>query len=193
MAKLSDFMISRVRVKLLKLLLEQPGQMYYVRELTRLSSEEINAVRRELGRLKDKGIAKSEHRGNRLYYQASPDYLFYPELLRLVVKSSGLGQAIIKNKSKLGFVKYAFISTGFIKGREKSPDQVDLMIVGKVILPQLNILIQGHETKTKRELNYSIMAEEEFNYRKSRRDPFVISVIAQSKIMLIGDEERLLG
>lgn len=193
MAKLSDFMISRVRVKLLKALLEQPGQMYYVRELTRLVREEINAVRRELGRLQSKGIVKSEHRGNRLYYRTSPDYLFYPELLSLVTKSSGLGQAIIKNKSKLGFVKFSFLSTGFVKGREKNPDQIDLMLIGKVILPQLNILIQEYETRTKKELNYSIMTEEEFNYRKSRRDPFIISVIAQSKIMLIGEEDRLLG
>lgn len=193
MANLSDFMISRVRVKLLKILLDQPGEMYYVRELTRLAREEINAVRRELGRLQSKGIVKSEHRGNRLYYQISSDYLFYPELLSLVAKSSGLGQNIIKNKAKLGFVKYAFMSAGFVKGREKNPDQIDLMIIGKVILPQLNILVQEYETKHKKELNYSIMTEDEFNYRKSRRDPFIISVITQSKIMLLGDENRLLG
>ena len=76
MAKLSDFIISRVRVKLLTIFLSKPGEMYYVRELTRLAKEEINAIRRELKRMQDVGMLKSEKRGNRLYYTYKNSYLF---------------------------------------------------------------------------------------------------------------------
>ena len=35
------------------------------------------------------------------------------------------------------------------------------------------------------------MTEEEFSFRKQRRDPFVLSVLAGSRLMVIGDEEEL--
>ena len=42
---------SRTRVKLLRLFLLNPEDKYYVREITRLVSEQINSVRRELSNL----------------------------------------------------------------------------------------------------------------------------------------------
>lgn len=96
MAKLTDFMVSRVRVKMIQTFLSHPGEMFYVRQLTRETKEEINAVRRELQRMEKSGMLKSEHRGNRLYYFFKPSYLFYQELLSLVAKTTGLGKAIIK-------------------------------------------------------------------------------------------------
>ncbi len=191
MAKLTDFMISKVRVKLLQLLLETPGEMFYVRELTRRSSEEINAVRRELSRLQSIGMVKSERRGNRLYYQYNQSYNFFPELLSLVVKTTGIGRQIIKNKSRLGFIKYAFISTRFVRGSKRDKDHVDLIFIGQVIMPQIKLLISSFEAKSKKEINYSIMTEDEFKFRKSRRDPFILSILFQPRIMLIGDELKL--
>lgn len=46
MASLQDFIISKVRIKLLEVFLKNPAEMYYIRELTRKIGEEINAVRR---------------------------------------------------------------------------------------------------------------------------------------------------
>jgi hypothetical protein len=36
------------------------------------------------------------------------------------------------------------------------------------------------------------MSEEEFGFRKKKRDPFVLSILSESRIMLIGDEESML-
>lgn len=194
MAKLSDFMVSRVRVKLFKLFLSRPQDMFYVRELTRLTGEEINAIRRELSHMEEAGIVKQEHRGNRLYYIFRTSYAFYPELLALVAKTTSIGKDIIDNKAKLGKVKFAMLNGRFTRGLPKAtPDQVDLLVVGQVILPQLAILVRTFEAQTKREVNYTVMTEEELAYRKSRRDPFILSVLYSSRIMLIGDEEELLN
>lgn len=193
MAKLADFIISRVRVKLLQVFLSEPKEMFYVRQLTRAVGEEINAVRRELQRMQDVGMIKSEKRGNRLYYQFNPSYLFYPELLDMTAKTTGLGRQIIKFKGKLGFVKYAFMSTRLIKGSPRNPDEVDLMLVGDVIMPQLAQIVKTFELQKNIEVNYSVMTEEEFNYRKNRRDPFILTVLYSPRVMLIGDEDRLLS
>lgn len=193
MAKLSDFIISRVRVKLLTIFLGKPGEMYYVRELTRLAGEEINAIRRELKRMQDVGMLKSEKRGNRLYYSYKTSYLFYPELLSLVAKSSPVGQQLIKNKSKLGFIKYAFLSQKLIRGLDRDAEHIDLLIIGKVIMPQLSLIVKKLEKILDTEINYSSMTEEEYKYRKSRKDPFITSILLQPRIMIIGNETKLLA
>ncbi|MBU1200531.1 hypothetical protein KJ953_03270 [Patescibacteria group bacterium] len=193
MAQLSDFIISRVRVKLLSIFLSKPNGMYYVRELTRMAKEEINAIRRELKRMQDVGMLKSEKRGNRLYYTYQTSYPFYPELLNLVIKSSPVGQQLIKNKSKLGFIKYAFLSQKLIRGIDRDAEHIDLLIIGKVIMPQLSLIVKKLEKILGSEINYSSMTEEEYKYRKSRKDPFITSVLLQPRTMIIGDETKLLA
>ncbi len=193
MAKLSDLIISKVRVKLLKHFLTQSKEMFYVRQLTRLTKEEINAVRRELDHLQKAGLLKSEKRGNRLYYSVRNTYSLYPELTNLVIKSTGFGRLIIKNRSKLGFVKFAFVSQKFSRGLERGPEDVDLMIVGKVIMPQVSLVVKQIEKLMNTEVNYSCMTEEEFTYRKSHQDPFMMKVLLQPRVTLIGDEIQLLS
>ncbi len=188
MAKLTDFMVSRVRAKLIKIFLSHPQEMYYVRELTRASKEEINAVRRELARMDEKGMVKSEKRGNRLYYQFRETYPFFPELLAIVAKTTALGKAIIANKAKLGFIKYAFLSSSFVRGLKKSASDVDLVIVGKVIMPQISLIVKDYEEDTGIEVNYSCMTEEEFSYRLSRKDPFITVILSKARIMILGDD-----
>jgi len=192
-AKLSDLIISKVRVKLLKLFLSQTKEMFYVREITRLTKEEINAVRRELDHLQKAGLLSSEKRGNRLYYSVKTTFPLYPELTNLVIKSTGFGRLIIKNRSKLGFVKFAFVSQKLSRGLKRDPDEVDLMIIGKVIMPQIALTVKQIEKMLSTELNYSCMTEEEFNYRKSHKDPFIVKVLLQPRITLIGDEIQLLS
>ena len=193
MASLKDLFISKVRVKLIKVFLGNPQEIFYVRELVRLTGEEINAVRRELMRMEEKGIAAKEGRGNRIYYHIRREYLFYNELVRLAAKTTGLGQAIIKNKNKLGKISFAFISGRLVRRRPHREDDVDLLIVGDVILPQLSAVVGRFESEMKREINYSAMNKDEFEFRKKRRDPFILKILAQSRVMLIGDEEEMTG
>jgi hypothetical protein len=37
------------------------------------------------------------------------------------------------------------------------------------------------------------MTEEEFDFRKKKRDPFIISILSGSRVMLLGDEEAMLS
>ena len=65
--------------------------------------------------------------------------------------------------------------------------------VGTVVIPELSILIRDEEARRKQEINYTVMTEEEFSFRKKRVDPFITSIIYGSRVMLIGDEEHLLS
>lgn len=189
---LEDLIISRVRVKMLSLFLSHPGTIFHVRDIVRKIGEEINAVRRELAHMEKAGMVTKEARANRLFYTFRKDYPIYFELIELIGKTSGLGWDILKHKAKLGKIKFAMLSGRYLRGMSKrGPSDVDFLVVGNIVLPELSQIVKLEETKRGRELNYTVMTEEEFVFRKRRRDPFAIGILTGSRVMIIGDEEEL--
>lgn len=189
----SDLITSKTRTKILSLFLDAPSEMYHVREVVRRVSEEINAVRRELIYLEKKGILKREPRVNRVYYYLDRSYPFYFDLLHIHTKNVGIGSDIIKNRVKLGKIKFAMLSGKFARGNRENPENVDLLVVGTVVVPELSVIVRNEEARRKYEINYTVMTEEEFLFRKKRRDPFITAIINGSRVMLIGDEESLIA
>lgn len=189
----SDLITSKTRIKLLNVFLAAPTEMYHVRECVRRTKEEINAVRRELLLLEKKGIFKKEPRANRVYYSLSKDYPFYFDLLKISSKTMGLGQDILENRVKLGKVKFAMFSGKFVRHIKENPEDVDLIVVGTVVLPELAILVRNEEARLGTEINYTAMTEEEFKFRKQRNDPFLVNILYGSRVMVIGDEEAMLA
>lgn len=190
---LQDLITSKTRVKLLTLFLSAPSEMYHVRELVRRTEEEINAVRRELILLEKRGILTREPRANRVYYYFNKTYPFFPDLIRIYAKISGLGGNILKNRIKLGKIKYAMLAGHYSMGGKRTPEEIDLLVVGTVVLPELSLIVKAEEARRGEEVNYTVMTEEEFTFRKKRRDPFITSIINGSRIMLIGDEIAMLS
>lgn len=191
---LEDIIISRVRVKILTLFLSHPGTIFHVRDIVRRVDEEINAVRRELAHMEASGMVHKEQRANRLFYSFRKDYALYNELLDLVGKTSGFGADVLKHKAKLGKLKFVMVSGRYLRGiAKKSQTDVDVLVVGSVVLPELSQMIKAEEARRGREINYTVMTEEEFSFRKSRRDPFVLAVIGGSRVMVVGDEEDLVS
>lgn len=189
----SDLITGKTRTKLLSFFLENPNEMYHVREVVRRVGEEINAVRRELIYLEKKGIFKKEPRANRVYYYLDKNYPFYFDLLRVGSKTKGLGADIIENRVKLGKIKYAMLSGKFARKIRENPEDVDLLVVGTVVVPELSAIVAAEEAIRGHEINYTVMTEEEFLFRKRRRDPFLTSIIYSSRVMLLGDEENLVA
>ncbi len=188
---LKDLITSKVRIKLLDLFFAKPHEIYHVRELVRQTREEINAIRRELTHLESSGLVKKEPRGNRIYYWVNKNYPLFVELLTIVAKETGLGEEIIKNKNRIGKILFCLFSRKFVEYRERKEDEVDILVVGNIVLAELAVLIKAEEERRNKEINYTVMTEEEFNFRKKRRDPFLLSILESGKVMIIGDEENL--
>jgi len=193
MASLQDFIISKVRIKLLEVFLKDPEEMFYIRELTRKIGEEINAVRRELIHMQSVGMVKDEKRGNRIYYTFNKNYLFHKELMSMIGKTTGLGLALTKAAPKLGKLKFVMVSGRFIRHMPRAKDTVDLLLVGELIMPQLTEVLKEQESVLSREINYTVMTEAELIYRKSHNDPFIGRILEASRVMIIGDEEELVA
>ncbi len=194
MANLSDIITSKVRIKILELFFSNLKELYHVRGIVREIGEEINAVRRELTKLEADGILRKEPRGNRIYYSVRSEHPLFGDLVSMVSKTTGLGKSIIDNKNKIGKISVVMFSGKFVRIKNKKHDEdVDILVVGDVVLPELASIIRVEESKRNREINYTVMSREEFDFRKKRRDPFLLGILSESRIMVIGDEEDLVA
>ncbi len=98
---------------------------------------------------------------------------------------------IIKNSGKLGKIKFAVLLLKFIKKQKGQEGEIFLLLVGTIVLPEISSLIAEEEKEPGSEMNYTVMTEEEFAYRKKSNDPFIWTFLKQPKLMILGDEGGL--
>ncbi|OGK10737.1 hypothetical protein A2767_07025 [Candidatus Roizmanbacteria bacterium RIFCSPHIGHO2_01_FULL_35_10] len=183
---------SKARRKILALFFQSPNDSHYLRKIVRDIGEEVNAVKRELDILSGAKLLHKEKRLNKIFYSLNKSYLLYDEFLRIFAKSSFLAEMIYKNLSKIGKVKFIVISTKFVKQVQIKEDEIYLLIVGIIVVPEVAAIVGEAEKQFGREVNYTVMAEEEFAFRKKNNDPFIWRFLKQPKVMLVGTEDDLL-
>ncbi len=183
---------SKTRRKILELFYHHPTEIYYLRKIVRDLNEEVNAVKRELDILSEEKLLLKEKRLNKIYYSLNKHYIFYEEFLRIFVKTNFLSTSIYKNLSKIGKIKFIALSTKFAKNLPIKNDEIYLLIVGIAVIPEVEIIISNAEKEFEKPINYTVMTEEEFIFRKKNNDPFIWRFLKQPKIMLVGNEDELL-
>lgn len=188
---------SKTRVKLLQLFYSNPNRSFYVREITRKIDEQINSVRRELSNLLSIGIIVSDTTNNRLYYEVNQKFEYFEPLTTI------FGQGGEKTLSpanapaadgdqndikSIGNVEIAVLTGQFT--RDDTPG-VDVFLVGDINQASLGKFMTDLETKEGKELRYTQMSLNDFQYRKQIKDRFVSNIMAAKKQVLI-DKHNLL-
>lgn len=183
---------SKTRRKILELFFHNPNQVYYLRKIVREINEEVNAVKRELDILAEEKLLLKEKRLNKIYFTLNKNYVFYEEFLRIFAKTHYLSKLIYENLPKIGKIKYIVLSVKFIKNIEIRNDEIYLLFVGVIVIPEVELIIAEAEKKFGRSINYTVMTEEELKFRKKNNDPFIWRFLKESKVMLIGNEDELM-
>ncbi|MEN9327279.1 MAG: hypothetical protein RI947_87 [Candidatus Parcubacteria bacterium] len=189
---LSSIIPSKARRKILELFFHHPAESYYLRKIVRDVDEEVNAVKRELDILSEAKLLHKERRLNKIFYTLNKNYIYYDEFLRIFTKSTKLADTVSKNISKLGKVKFAVVSTKFSKQTPIKEDEIYFLLVGTIVVPEIVNIVAEAEKDFGREINYTVMTEDEFAFRKKNNDPFIWRFLKQPKIMLVGNEDELL-
>lgn len=193
---------SKTRVKLLQLFYGNPNRSFYVREITRKVEEQINSVRRELANLLSIGIISSESNNNRLYYEVNQDYEHYqalgmifgglkapargkkqPEKISEMVEPSP-EHPMAKTMNTLGKVHLALLTGQFTRDELSG---IDVLVVGDVNQTQMARFIAELEKEENKELRYTIMPVENYNYRLEINDRFINNVLAAKKQVIINE------
>ncbi len=188
---LRTIITSKTRRKILELFFHNPAEQHYLRDIVRLIGEEVNAVKRELDILSEGKVLHREKRQNKVFYNLNKSYIFYDDFLRLFTKSSKLANGLYEKITKIGKVKFAVVSTKFSKKITIPEDEIYLLLVGIIVIPEVVAAMSEAEQAFGREINYTVMTEDEFAFRKKNNDPFIWKFLKQPKIMLIGQEEDL--
>ncbi len=189
---LKQIIPSKTRIKILELFYHHSSQTYYLRQVVRAINEEVNAVKRELDILEDTRVLLKERRLNKVFYTLNKHYILYEEFLKIFSKSVALSRNIMNNIPKLGKVKYAALSTKFTRGIAIRDDEIYLMLVGTVVVPEIAAIVAEAEKEFGRDINYTVMTEDEFTFRKRNNDPFIWKFLRSPKVMLAGSEEDFL-
>lgn len=187
---------SKTRVKLLHLFLNNPGNAFYVREITRLIDEQINSVRRELANMLAVGIITSDSADNKLYYEVNQRYDYYVpfraifadehiEAASTKVKAEGRWHDLVR---EMPGVRVAVLAGVLVKG---SASSVDLLLVGDVMPAKLKAAVGQIEKIEGRELNYSVLSYDEFYYRLSVRDKFITEILNGKRAVLVDTDNVL--
>lgn len=158
----------------------------YVREIARITNENLNAVRRELANLEEIDLLKSERRGNSKYYVVNQKMPLYNELASIILKTEGVAKVLQDSLSGLG-IDTVFIYGSFASGKAGVESDIDLFIIGGINEEELIKRIREVEKRLSREINYVLFTAEEFKRRKKMKDPFVLNVLKEPKILFIGD------
>ncbi len=204
---------SRARVKLLQIFLNNPQQHYYLRELTRKLNLQLTAVRREVTNLEkigilvsidvpdeeddeDKKVAKSKKptKGKKStktkkkpttkkHYMINREFLLFPELKGLFIKAQLLlEQDFVKKVESLSRLKL-FVLTGVFVDNEDAG--TDMLLVGTVNRRKLKMIVEKFEKDVDREINYTVMTPQEFNYRKEITDRFLYTILGGKKVVVV--------
>jgi len=190
---------SKTRVKLLQLFYSNPNRAFYVREITRKIDEQINSVRRELANLLSIGIIASDTTNNRLYYEVNQEYEYYDPLRKIFggttdgaidtpeasegKKAAPTVSGIERDKLKsLGNVEIALYTGQFTRDEASG---IDALIVGDVNQHALQKFMTELEAQEGKEIRYTVMPSQEFNYRRQIKDRFITTVLSSKKQILI--------
>jgi len=183
---------SKARRKILEFFFHHPGEIYYLRRIVREISEEVNAVKRELDILSNEKLLLKERRLNKIFYSLNRHYHLYDEFTRIFTKTTPLAQSIYKNLPKIGKIKYVSLSLKYSKKTPIKEDEIFLLLVGVVVVAEVESIVRDAEKEYGRSINYTVMTEDEFSFRKKNNDPFIWRFLKQPKIMLAGSEDDLL-
>lgn len=163
-----------------------------MRDIVRRTGEEVNAVKRELDILTKGKVLESERRLNKIFFRLHKNYIFFDEFLRMFAKTSRIALLLKEAGPKLGKVKALALSLKYAKKLDIKADEIYLLGVGTIVLPEIAQVISYCEQEFGREINYTVMTEDELAYRKRNNDPFIWKFLRTPKVMLLGIEEDLL-
>jgi len=188
---LASIIPSKVRRKILQLFFHNISDSYYLREVVRKTDEEVNAVKRELDILYNAKVLFREKRTNKIFYSLNKQYEFFDELLRIFTKHTSLAKLIQKNHSRLGKVKYVAVSTNFSKKLPIKDDEIYVLFVGILVIPEIESIMASSKKEFGWEINYTVLTEAELAFRKKNNDPFIWKFLKQPKVMFVGQESEL--
>ena len=142
------------------------------------------------------GVITSDSADNKLYYEVNQRYEHYVALKAIFTGQSNEEALAVSDGSKSWHSLLAAIPTlrlaveagVLVKG---STSSVDLLLVGDISAAKLKAVMKKIESAEGRDLNYTVLSDDEFYYRRSVRDKFITDILGGKHSVLVDTDNRL--
>jgi hypothetical protein len=188
---------SAAKAKILNFFLLNPEKTANISELSKILALGAAIARRETENLVKIGLIKEVKEkidlkeksgkitGKNRRFRATENFILYPEIKALLIKARILPvQKLLDNLGRNCQLKLLLL-TGVFVNRSDAP--IDLLIVGTLPRRILTPLINGLEKDLDREINFTILTEKEYNYRREVMDIFLYNVLEGENLILINN------
>jgi len=141
--------------------------------------------------MEKEGVLVSEYKANARYFKANKEYPLYKELKSIVFKTVGVSGGLKKMLKKVENINFSFIYGSYAKAKENYLSDIDLVIIGS---PDEDLLIKELdklEDVLNREINYKLYSLRDFKKEIKEKEPFLLEILTDKKIMIIGEEDEL--
>jgi predicted nucleotidyltransferase/Fe2+ or Zn2+ uptake regulation protein len=190
---IADALFTKSQQRVLGVIYGNPGRSFYANEIIARARSGNGAVQRELAKLERAGLVKVTRLGNQKHYQVNADAPVFGALHELVLKTSGLADVLRGSlKPVSSGIRAAFVYGSIAKGQDTAGSDIDLMVVSDdVAYPDLFKVLEGASRRLGRPVNPTVYTVSELEKRARERNAFVVRVLKQPKIWLIGGEDEL--
>lgn len=179
------------KAALLRLFFANPDRSFYMQEIGRIISKKPGVFQKAINSLAREGILVSEYKANVRYFNINKEYPLYNEFKSIVFKTVGVSDNLKKVLQKTGNIDFSFIYGSYAKGNKNYLSDIDMVIVGS---PDENLLIEEFDKlgdSLKREINYKLYSLKYFKKAIAAKEPFLLEVLKDKKIILWESESEL--
>lgn len=190
---LADALFPGTKQRVLGILYGQPNRSFYASELIKLATRGSGAVQRELAALSNSGLVTVTTIGNQKHYQANAESPIFNELHAIIQKTVGLAGPLHEALQTMsGHITAAFVYGSVAKKTDTASSDIDLMVISdELSYRELFTTLETPSVILGRPVNPTILSRDEFHQRIARQESFLIRVIAQPKIWIVGEDSDL--
>lgn len=190
---LADALFTQTQQRVLGVLFGQPHRAFGVAELIASLGAGSGAVQRELAKLGAAGLVSVVASGNQKRYQANAESPIHDELVAIVQKTIGLAgpmrEALLPLQEQ---IVAAFVYGSIAKRADTARSDIDLMILSDTLgYADVMQALDGAEGKLGRPVHPTLYSSAEFTSRIHDQNSFLMRVLEQPKIWIIGERDDL--
>lgn len=176
---------SDLRRKLLSYLYLNRSARVYVRQLAGILDVDSTNLSRELARLEQEGLLRSEVEGRHRYYSINPKYPYLKPVFALLQGSVGLVPTLESTLHHVRGIEHAYLYGSFAKNEADASSDVDLLVVGRPDVEELAAEVAKAEKVLNREISYTVFKPRELERKLAVGDPFLTDVWQGKRIQVI--------
>jgi uncharacterized protein len=159
-----DAFLSRPEQKLMGAVFAHPGKSFGTLELLNRMGSSRSAGSTVLNRWLKSGLLREQRVGNQRRLAANPDFVLYPELRKMALKTVGLTEPLAAALAPIAHrLCEAFVFGSVAAGTDTSESDIDLAVVGSVDLFDVSPLLDPAERELGRRVHVNVYRKKEWS------------------------------